>query len=44
MREILLKVWLEANELETKRVKGIQTTYEEMIKANKGIYTEGILG
>lgn len=34
MRELLLKLWQEAIEAEDKRVNGIFTLYEEVVKSN----------
>ena len=40
---MFLKMWTSANELETQRIRGIHVLYEEIVKANKGVYAEGCL-
>lgn len=43
LRAMFLKIWQEANDIETERIKGIQHLYEEIVKINQTIYGQDIL-
>lgn len=38
LRDMLIKVWKEACQLESSRITGIQNLYEEIVKSNQTIY------
>ena len=43
LRSTFLQLWQESQELESKRVLGIYTLYEEIVKSNQSVYGAQVL-